>query len=506
MIYIRSKTISKGKTEEWSSLSSLVSFGKEQSTFSFYSTDEKSLNEFSGIRSQTIMHSWFVSSRCTGDGILIESRFLDIELTADKNEDIEWLNRIHGQLTGETMGYGNITLLQSGRYSTNNDNCVDDWDELLAGAEVLIKNQFMFLKQLDQQVNLWEQRVELALQHGEDDLAKEAYSRKLGYANERDLLRIQIKSTEEDIEELRFKIKDRAETISENDSSQTESNGNKSVKSVEEILKEIDNLIGLDNIKHDVRSLVNSLQVNQMRRSAGLPDVNVSKHMVFYGNPGTGKTTIARMLGELFRLLGVLTKGQFIETDRSGLVGGYLGQTALKTREVLESALGGILFVDEAYSLLSSENKDQYGQEAIDTILKFMEDHRDDFVLIVAGYENLMSNFLQSNPGLKSRFNKYFNFKDYSPDQLLAIFLTFSNESNYILSEDAVSHLRDVILELDRKKREHFGNGRTIRNLFEKSIANQANRIMSQGKSRKEDLICLSREDILWEDMLEVSR
>lgn len=277
-------------------------------------------------------------------------------------------------------------------------------------------------------------------------------------------------------------------------------------KSVEELLVDIDRLIGLDTIKNEVRSLINSLQVKIMRQSVDLPNAEVSNHMVFYGNPGTGKTTIARILGELYCRLGVLSKGHFIETDRSGLVGGYLGQTALKTAGVLESALGGILFIDEAYTLSPGDNNDQYGQEAIDTLLKYMEDHRDDMVVIVAGYENLMGNFLQSNPGLKSRFNKYFFFKDYSPCELVKIFLSISADSSYLLDESAKGHLEEVILELVRQKENNFGNARTIRNLFERSISNQANRIMQQNINSKEELACLKAEDILWGDMEEIAR
>lgn len=276
-------------------------------------------------------------------------------------------------------------------------------------------------------------------------------------------------------------------------------------KSVEELIAEIDSLIGLENIKAEVKSLVNSLQVQQMRKSQGLPNPEISNHMVFFGNPGTGKTTIARQLGHLYRQLGILSRGHFIETDRSGLVGGYLGQTALKTTEVLNSALGGILFIDEAYTLSSTHGEDQYGQEAIDTILKYMEDHRDDLIVIAAGYENLMGEFLQSNPGMKSRFNKYFLFSDYSEDELAGIFLSIASASSYFLDERAEEHLRGITKEIVESKPENFGNGRTMRNLFERSLANQANRIVALSISEKADLQRIAAEDIQWHDLLAIT-
>lgn len=276
-------------------------------------------------------------------------------------------------------------------------------------------------------------------------------------------------------------------------------------KSVEELIGEINSLIGLENIKVEVKSLVNSLQVQQMRESQGLPNPEISNHMVFFGNPGTGKTTIARQLGHLYRQLGMLSRGHFIETDRSGLVGGYLGQTALKTTEVLNSALGGILFVDEAYTLSSTHGEDQYGQEAIDTMLKYMEDHRDDLIVIVAGYENLMGEFLRSNPGMKSRFNKYFFFSDYTADELAEIFLRISSNSSYFLDDQAEKHLREITKEIVQDKPENFGNGRTMRNLFERSLANQANRIVALSISDKADLQRIAAEDIQWHDLLAIT-
>jgi len=276
-------------------------------------------------------------------------------------------------------------------------------------------------------------------------------------------------------------------------------------ETVEQILSKIDQMIGLQNIKYEVRSLINILRVQKLRRDAGLPNPEISNHMVFYGNPGTGKTTIARKLGELYALLGVLSKGHFVETDRSGLVGGFLGQTAIKTTEVLDRALGGILFIDEAYSLSSSEGTDQYGQEAVDTLLKYMEDHRDDLVIILAGYQEPMARLMASNPGLKSRFNKYFSFDDYSSDELQQIFLSIMHSAKYHLDEQGKEHLLNITNELVRLKADNFGNGRTMRNLFERSISNQANRIMRNNTSSQSDLGLICKEDILWEDLQNLS-
>ena len=277
-------------------------------------------------------------------------------------------------------------------------------------------------------------------------------------------------------------------------------------RNIEEVLQEIEGLVGLQSVKQEVSSLINSLQVQTLRESAGLSNAEISNHMVFYGNPGTGKTTVARKLGELYYLLGFLSKGHFVETDRSGLIGGYLGQTAIKTNEVLDSALGGILFIDEAYALYQDDQNDPYGRESIDTILKYMEDKRDDIIVIVAGYQDPMERFLQSNPGLKSRFNKFLSFEDYKSNELAQIFARMAEKSTYSLDEDALTHLAIITEAMVKQKQENFANGRAIRNLFEKSLANQANRIVRQQRSERSELTRLSKEDILWEDMLAVSR
>lgn len=270
---------------------------------------------------------------------------------------------------------------------------------------------------------------------------------------------------------------------------------------LQRITKDIDSLIGLVNIKEEVSDLLNMLKVQKMRQDSGLASPEISKHMVFYGNPGTGKTTIARKLAAIYRVLGVLSKGHFIETDRASLVAGYLGQTAIKTKEVLERAKGGILFIDEAYALCQGGDQDQFGQEAIDTILKYMEDNRDDLIVIVAGYELKMTAFINSNPGLKSRFSKYFHFMDYDAPQLCAIFSEMAIQSQYVITTSFASLLEEVCQLMIERKGNNFGNGRTIRNLFERCISNQANRVVSVDNPSQEELTLLLDSDLSIHDL-----
>ena len=259
-------------------------------------------------------------------------------------------------------------------------------------------------------------------------------------------------------------------------------------------MEDLDALIGLTTIKHDVKELADFVKIQKLRKDQGMKAVPVSLHLVFTGNPGTGKTTVARILSRIYRKIGVLSKGQLVEVDRSGLVAGYVGQTAIKTQEKIKEALGGILFIDEAYSL--AQKDDAFGQESIDTILKAMEDHRDDFVVIVAGYTGPMEKFINSNPGLKSRFNKYIEFPDYTLDELDGIFDLNCKKYEYKVDEDARRQIREMIKARMISRHENFANAREVRNLFEDIITNQARRVAAMEEPSPEDIRRVILEDL----------
>lgn len=266
-------------------------------------------------------------------------------------------------------------------------------------------------------------------------------------------------------------------------------------ETMESLLAELDGLVGLENVKQDVHSLMNFIKVTKIREKRGMKVPTVSYHLVFTGNPGTGKTTVARLVAKLYYHMGILPQGQLVETDRSALVAGYLGQTAIKTQKVIQQAMGGVLFIDEAYSL-AGETDDSYGKEAIETILKAMEDHRDELVVIVAGYTELMHKFIESNPGLSSRFSKYFEYPDYSGEELMAIFNRFCEKNGYLLNADASELLKQEFVSLYEKRDEHFGNARTARNIFEKTINAQANRVAKLSDISDADLVNITAADI----------
>ena len=266
---------------------------------------------------------------------------------------------------------------------------------------------------------------------------------------------------------------------------------------LEELPARLDALVGLENIKQNVKSLINYVKIRKLRVENELPNPPLSLHMVFMGNPGTGKTTVARILSELYRAIGVLSKGQLVEVDRSGLVAGFVGQTAIKTSDAVKSALGGILFIDEAYSLAPDTGSgNDFGHEAIETLLKLMEDHRDDLIVIVAGYSEPMERFISSNPGLESRFNRYFMFEDYDSDELYAIFNSMCSKSEYALTEDAVEYAREHFRLLYELRDENFGNARHVRNFFENIVSVHSDRVSAQDGHTREDLTIVLREDL----------
>lgn len=268
-----------------------------------------------------------------------------------------------------------------------------------------------------------------------------------------------------------------------------------SLATMEESFAKLNELIGLSSVKQEVRTLANLIKIQQRRREVGLKTTSPSYHCVFTGNPGTGKTTVARILADIYHSLGILEKGHLVETDRSGLVAEYVGQTAVKTNKIIDKALDGVLFIDEAYTLVNSSEND-YGKEAIATLLKRMEDDRKRLVVILAGYTNEMKAFIDSNPGLQSRFNRYVEFPDYSPDELLRVFEMNVSRYDYTLTPEAHNRLAAIITKAVQTKDQNFGNARFVRNLFDKTIERQSCRLAAQNDVSVQELSGIIADDI----------
>lgn len=259
-------------------------------------------------------------------------------------------------------------------------------------------------------------------------------------------------------------------------------------RTLPELLDELNSLVGLESVKAKVNDLIVYQKVQKLRRENNLHTSKSTLHMAFTGNPGTGKTTVARIVGRIYKQLGLLSKGQFIEVSRTDLIAGYQGQTALKVKKVIEKAKGGVLFIDEAYSITENDHSDSYGRECLTELTKALEDYRDDLVVIVAGYTEPMRLFFESNPGLKSRFNTFIEFGDYSADELEEILISMCRSNDYVLSENACEKIRCSLEEMVAHKDEHFANGRLVRNIFDDLIMNHARRVVNMQNANRSDL------------------
>jgi len=260
-------------------------------------------------------------------------------------------------------------------------------------------------------------------------------------------------------------------------------------------IKELDRLVGLTKVKKLIREYISFLKVQELRKNYNLKNQSIVMHMIFKGNPGTGKTTVARIIGKIFNEIGFLEQGEMIEAERADLVGEYIGHTAQKTKEMVKKAIGGVLFIDEAYALARGGKRD-FGKEAIDTLVKAMEDHRENLIIILAGYKQEMDFFLKQNPGLRSRISIHLNFPDYSVNQLVEISELMYKEREYILSKNSKHYIHRILGVIKEKEGENNGNARTVRNLVEKSIRQQARRIINKNNISRKDLMTIKIEDL----------
>lgn len=268
-------------------------------------------------------------------------------------------------------------------------------------------------------------------------------------------------------------------------------------KSLNELIDELNSLVGLNMVKETVNDLVSYQQIQQKREKMGLLVSKGTMHMAFLGNPGTGKTTVARIVGRIYKQLGLLSKGHFVEVSRTDLIAGYQGQTALKVKKVIDRARGGVLFIDEAYSITENEHSDSYGRECLTELTKALEDYRDDLVVIVAGYTDLMEQFFESNPGLKSRFNTFIHFEDYNGEELKTILFSFVEKNQYIMTDEAIKKIQVLIGRTLEHKDNNFSNGRYVRNLYDDLVLRHAKRVVGISNPSRDDLMTITEEDVV---------
>lgn len=267
-------------------------------------------------------------------------------------------------------------------------------------------------------------------------------------------------------------------------------------RSLQELLDELNALVGLESVKEKVNDLITYQKVQKLRRENNLHSSKNTLHLAFTGNPGTGKTTVARIVGRIYKRIGLLSKGHFVEVSRTDLIAGYQGQTALKVKSVIENAKGGVLFIDEAYSITENENSDSYGKECLTELTKALEDYRDDLVVIVAGYTEPMKQFFESNPGLKSRFNTFIEFKDYSSEELYDILLSICKANDYKIDGSAEQNIREYLATIVTEKSDNFANGRMVRNLYDDLVMNHARRVVQLVNPKFDDLSTIMAEDL----------
>jgi SpoVK/Ycf46/Vps4 family AAA+-type ATPase len=432
----------------------------------------------------------------------------DAEIAAEKAAEEatkeEFLRE--AQIEGTPQYYYARYLEVLGLSQDDSDNKVS----FTASSKAEVKQQSARIKQIQNELKFLKKEVNQQIKQKQAEVALGSYRRDVAANLKRlkaapyEMITKNIDSAILELDRVRLQLENpqlgenaKTQAVETLSSKKTkEDDTAKSSENLEDLLSELDALVGLESVKKEVRNLTDLLKVQSLRKSKGMATTQISLHQVYVGNPGTGKTTIARLMAKILKALSLLESGHLVETDRSGLVAGYVGQTALKVADVVNKALGGVLFIDEAYSLSSGHEGWDFGREAIETLLKLMEDHRDNLVVIVAGYTDKMAQFLESNPGLRSRFNRYLHFEDYTPKQLVEIFVRFARTSDLIVSPHASDKLLSVFQSNYQSRDETFGNARLARNMFESAVSNQASRLVSLKNISNVALATIEADDV----------